>query len=511
MTVASSYRPGVRRSLCVPLAFLLACAGREVPTPAVSDARPADVWIRGVTLISPERARPLTGAHVHLRGGRIAWVGSARPPGLPAGATEIDGTGRYLVPGLIDAHVHLAEVPGVNREQLAAAPALAEAYFRQLPRSYLYFGFTAVVDLAVIDRERVEAVRRAPLAPAVFDCGPPLPIANGYPMSFLPPPARFAVFSNFLYDPRQAAAIPPAYSPAEHTPAAAVARVASAGGICVKTAFESGFGADTGKLPTPTVQLISEVVAAGHARRLPVLLHANSIAAHRFAVDTKVDVVVHGLWNWDVPGSPGALPPSVSQILDDEIRAGIGMMPTVRVLGGLEDLFNSEFLADPQLARALPPDLLAWYRTESARWFANELGKGFEGLPPERVRQLFRGAKEGGRAAAAYFVDHGGRLLFGSDTPSAPTYANPPGYNGYLELRELESAGISPRQILEAATRANAAAFGLARDFGTVEPGKRASLLLLRSDPLVSVAAFDTIELVIVDGRVVPRSDLAAR
>jgi hypothetical protein len=56
-------------------------------------------------------------------------------------------------------------------------------------------------------------------------------------------------------------------------------------------------------------------------------------------------------------------------------------------------------------------------------------------------------------------VSHGGRLLFGSDTPSDDTYANPPGCNGYLELRELEKAGISPRQILDAATRVNAEFF----------------------------------------------------
>jgi imidazolonepropionase-like amidohydrolase len=125
------------------------------------------------------------------------------------------------------------------------------------------------------------------------------------------------------------------------------------------------------------------------------------------------------------------------------------------------------------------------------------------------VRQIFREVEDAGRATAGYFAGQGGRLLFGSDTPSAPTYANPPGYNGYLELRALERAGIPPRQILEAATRSNARLFGLARDYGTVEPGKRASLLILRADPLISTSAFDTIELVIVGGQVVPRSSLA--
>ncbi|HKE14498.1 MAG TPA: amidohydrolase family protein [Kofleriaceae bacterium] len=187
------------------------------------------------------------------------------------------------------------------------------------------------------------------------------------------------------------------------------------------------------------------------------------------------------------------------------------MMPTSRVIGGLEDLFAPGFLSDPQLARVLPPDLLAWYRTEAGGWFARETARDFDGAPPARIRQIFHGVGDAGRATAVEFVRRGGRLLFGSDTPSAPTYANPPGYNGYLEMRELERAGISPARILAAATRDAAVFFGIAADFGTVQPGKRASLLLLRADPLASTSAFDTIELVIVGGRVVPRADLAAR
>jgi hypothetical protein len=67
-------------------------------------------------------------------------------------------------------------------------PAIVDAYFRALPRSYLYFGFTTVVDLNVVDRARVEAVRRADVGPLVLDCGNGLAVANGYPMVFAPAP-----------------------------------------------------------------------------------------------------------------------------------------------------------------------------------------------------------------------------------------------------------------------------------------------------------------------------------
>ena len=199
---------------------LLVLAGSCAARGPQAARRPAgDVWIRDVTVVSPERPAPLPHAHVLVRGGRIISVGSAPPPSdLTAPATSVDGSGRYLVPGLIDGHVHLAEVPGVTREQASALPAMVESYFRQLPRSYLYFfGFTVVVDLNVVDRALVERIRAAPVGPVVFDCGNALALASGYPMTYAPAPQRFSLFPNFLYDARQADSIPPRYPASEHS------------------------------------------------------------------------------------------------------------------------------------------------------------------------------------------------------------------------------------------------------------------------------------------------------
>ena len=500
--------PSVR---ILPLLVLAAACRSSVPaTPAASDPHGTGaIWIRDVTLISPERSAPLPHAHVLIQHGRISRVLGEPPGDVSPEVAIIDGRGRYLVPGLIDGHVHLTEIPGMTPEAAAKRPEIVEAYYRQLPRSYLYFGFTTVVDLNVVDRPRFDRIRAAAIGPTVLDCGGALVLANGYPMAYLPSPERFAMFSNFLYDARQAAAIPAQYRAAEHTPEAAVARVAAGGGICVKSFHESGFGAQRGTLPTPTEELMRDVVAASHRRHLPVLLHANSLAAHRFAAAVGVDAVAHGLWNWDVPDT-ASLPEPVRRVLDDERRAGIATMATLRVIGGLGDLFSPAFLADPHLAQVLPRELLDWYRSEDGQWFAREMARDFDGLPVERVRAIFARTSDAGATALAYFVSSGGRMVFGSDTPSAPTYANPPGYNGYLEMLALEKAGITPRQILVAATSASAELFGLTADHGTIQPGKRAHLLILGADPLHSVTAFDTIETVILDGRVLPRADLAA-
>jgi imidazolonepropionase-like amidohydrolase len=83
--------------------------------------------------------------------------------------------------------------------------------------------------------------------------------------------------------------------------------------------------------------------------------------------------------------------------------------------------------------------------------------------------------------------------------------------NGYLELRELEALSLSPRQILSAATVEAARLFQIEADYGIIAPGRVANLLLLRHDPMMSTSAFDTIETVIVKGRVISRATLSAR
>ena len=470
---------------------------------------PGDIWIRDVTVVSAERQSPLPGAHVIIRDGRIRSVTPAPPSDPAGGVTVVAGTGKYLVPGLIDGHVHLAGVPGMTPAHEAAMPALVNAYYEQLPRSYLYFGFTTLVDLNVVDPRPLERMRASEVAPQVIDCGNALALANGYPMVYLPPEERFERYPNFLDDPRQRREIPAKFAPEDHSPETAVSRVADGGGRCVKSFYEPGFAALAGKLPVPSVELMQRVREAAHRRGLPLLLHANSVAAHDFATRVQADVVVHGLWNWGEEGAGSEVPDRIRQVLAEERRQGIAMMPTSRVINGLSDILTPAFLEDPQLRHVLPGQLLEWYRSVEGQWFGRETLREFRGAQPSRARTILLGVQAAGHRATAHFASEGGRIVFGSDTPSAPTYANPPGYNGYLELRDLEgSVRLSPRQVLAASTLENAKVFGLTADYGSVEPGKIASLLLLTADPLASTAAFDSIETVIIKGRVVPRATL---
>jgi len=486
--------------------LVVVAAAMLVQAPAV----PSRVLIRDVTIVSPERKAPLRHGYVVLADDRIAAVGQGTPP-AERWDSIVEGRGRVLIPGLIDGHTHLASVAGMPLPVPPELRPLAAAYAEQLPRSYLYSGFTTVVDLIVFDRPFLDRFKASPLHPDVYDCDGALALANGYPMAMDPKEKHWDFFPNFLWDPRQRDSIPARFRPEDHTPKATVARVAAEGGICVKTFEERGYG-PARNLPTPSLEMIRQVVEESHARGLPVLMHANSLSAWRFAVQAQVDVIAHGMWNWDELERAGdTLPPQIRALLDTVAARRIGFMPTLRVIEGLAALFDPTFLDDPRLARVLPPAMIAWYRTAAGQAFAVEMRRNFGNRTDAQVREIFHRVARHGAAATRYLVSRGGRLVFGSDTPSGPTYGNPPGLNGALELELLAAAGVPLPRLLEGATIEAARAFHLDSLYGTVEPGKVANLLLLRANPLERVEAYDAIDLVILRGKVLDRSGLAAR
>ncbi len=462
--------------------------------------------ISDVTLVTPEGAQPHM--DVQITADTISQIG---PHGTIAAedCQTLDGTGRYLIPGLVDTHVHLDSIPGMSYPQSQKHPDLVKAYKQQLPRSYLYHGFTTLIDLNVVARGSIDAFKRAPLHPDVYDCDCALPIINGYPMHYLPVPFRYLAYRNFLVDPDHLENLPPIVQPEQHTPAAAIARVKQAKGICVKSFYEPGFDGD--QLPLPQLELMKEVRAQSRAAGLTLALHANGLQGHRFADQVGVDVIVHGLWNWDRPYAEGELPTDIQAVLDTHIAQQIGFSPTARVIAGLGELFDPSFLDNPQLADVLPAALLAWYKSEEGQWFTRAQSEAFGNLPAAQIAARYRQIEEQGDRVTRYLIQHGGRLVFGSDTPSSPIYTNPPGYNGTLELERLAANGLPLPRLLALLTRESAQAYDLDGQVGSVAVGKRANLLLLERDPLQSVEAYRAIATVIIGGTPIPRAELSAK
>jgi len=486
-------------------ASLFSVAAIAGPAPNQESSR---IWIAGVTIISPENLDRIEKGSVLIEDGRIVRIERKKGAKKAAGATVVSGKGRFLIPGLIDSHVHLASVPGMTFDQAESKPEMVKAYFRQLPRSYLYFGYTTVVDLVVVRPQVLADFRQAPLHPDLYDCGPSLPFANGYPMSFLPPATRFKPFPNFIYDHKQSANIPSEYQPEDHTPAADVARVKSSGGVCVKTYFERGF-ADDKNLPVMGPDVMAEIRKAATEDGLVLMMHANAFKAQRFAVDGNADVIAHGMWHWGELDKNTEIPAEIKQLLDRIVEKRIGYQPTIQVLYGELAYFEPGYLKINGTAKVIPKELLEWFNSPEGNWFKKELDE--DGTPDAAfVEGYERTALRRVRQVTAYLASKDANFVFGTDTPSSPTYGNLPGLNGYLEMQQLQKAGLSLAQILKAATINNAREFKIDSQVGTIEPGKIANLVLLKKSPLESVDAYDSIVTVWVHGKAVARDSLAA-
>jgi imidazolonepropionase-like amidohydrolase len=492
----------------VSLFSLAACASPPAVAPGAAGG---DLMIADVTVVSPERPAPLAHADVLVRAGRIAQVGIGLAASSPA--RRVDGRGRFLVPGLIDSHVHVGSQGPLDDAAIEAHPELLQAYRSRLVRAYLAFGFTTLIDLDLKPETRAW-FDTAPLHPRLYGCGRGVRIAGGYMAQQVPADAAAAERANLVYEPAAKERWPGTLDPGDFTPARAVERVVAAGGICVKTFVEPGFGGAF-HWPVPGPETLTALRDEAHRRGLTFVVHANSVEAWRAALGAHADVIAHGLWHW--PGSlMSASPPAeAADVIAAAARAGTGVQPTLQAVYGDQSIFDASPLDDPRLVEALPRAVVDYLHGDEAQAARAAVADEYRGA----IAQLFGPSAPDAATAMAVaparasatlriMIERKTRLLFGTDTPSNEGIGNPPGLNGRLEMQRWFEAGAPLSLILRAATVDNAAVFRLAGEIGSIEPGKRADLLLLGADPLATIAAYDAIETVFVNGEPVARAAL---
>ena len=467
--------------------------------------------IEDVTIISPERPLPMAHSAVVIRGGRIVEIGSD----LVAGphAKRIDGRGRFLIPGLIDSHVHLRFMDPFD-DASVAHPELLQAYRSQLPRAYLAFGFTTLVDLDLRE-QTLSWFNAAAVHPRVYHCGPGVRTMGGYGALAIPKDtaAAKAKGANFVYDAAQEKEWPAFLDPRDYTPARAVDRVVEAGGICVKVFVEPGFG---GVFHWPVFRPETLQVLRTETRRrgLVLVIHANGVDSWRAALDAHADVIAHGLWHWPGDRLSTTPPGEAREVIQAAGDVGAGVQPTLQVVYGENSIFEPTLLNDSRLAEALPSVLIRYLKSNEAqaarRETADEYRQAFAKIFAPSVDAATAMSIAPARATATLrlMLAQKVKLLFGSDTPSNGALGNPPGLNGRLEMERWAEAGVPLARILRAATLDNAEAFGLSADIGTIEVGKRADLLLLRADPLQAITAYDAIDTIFLNGDPIARGSL---
>lgn len=474
--------------------------------PQLSDT----VLIEDVTILSAHMGQPQLHMDVLLEDGRIERV--LETGTNPPSETIINGSGKFLMPGLIDSHVHLGHNPMVNRDDASVFEALDHAYRLQLPRSLLYNGFTTVIDLDYAP-ERNGWLAESELVPDVYHCGRGVRFAGGYGPAFVPPQFVQRVFPNLVYEPKHKAFWPDGMDPEFYSVDAAVERVVRSGAICLKTYVETGFGG-VFEWASPSAETLSALAMAAHENGLVFVVHANSAQAWQMSVDAGADVIAHGLWHWDGDRREAELTDAALSAIQNAVAAGVAVQPTVQVVVGEKETLTGELLQDPLTLPLLPPSLSDYLQSTKGRWSQRALSELYEEHNPfaDTTPETLIGVSiDRAMKSMERFHRSGGVLLMGSDTPAQDGIGNLPGLNGYLEMLGWAKAGIPLDRIFWSVTLGNAKGFHIDDEVGSVEPGKQADLLLLNTNPLQNVSAYNDIVVVIVDGSVIKRGDLSAR
>lgn len=515
-------------SICVSLLLFTNCKQSQ-KTISITDG----VLIENVTIITPDRNGEITSriGNIVIDGSTIVAITESKPT-INGKFKSIDGTGKYTIPGLIDSHVHLNNIAGINFKQRQKHSSLVSEYFKRLPQNFLYYGYTTLVDVDNYAPKEIEQLRSAPIGPEIYTCGKKIQVMNDFEMVMNELTASEKLNQFFLHDKYNVNInYPDSVDLGKHTPEILVKHIASQGNICVKSLYEDASSGLPQVWELPSKEILKELVSEAHKQGMSVVMHAPSFEGHRFAVESGVDIIAHAMWNWTSDPEQflsNDLPESHKRLLIEISKKGIGYQPTFRTILGEIDILANGFIEQNNLDVLYPDDYLHYLKSEDRQWARNRIlnrPKYLSSVNPdfynpirnkfESEEQMFdtmyKSYKTKMEIVVGLIEEYNGNLLFGTDNGAMNMYTHPPGLNGYLEMQHWMDAGVSLKTLLRAATFNNAKAFNLLDTIGSIETGKKANILLLNSNPLESIRAYDDIDLIINKGRVLDRTKLAQK
>jgi hypothetical protein len=180
-----------------------------------------------------------------------------------------------------------------------------------------------------------------------------------------------------------------------------------------------------------------------------------------------------------------------NSLFEEFARNGTWQTPTMVVLRSYALIHDPALRKDPRNAY-MPEDILRFWES---------MGGNPDVWNDEIQQRLFNRDIQIVKAMHVAHVP----LLAGTDTPNPYTY---PGFSLPEELELLVSAGLSPMEALQIATLRAAQFLGVQHEFGSVEPGKIANLVLLDANPLEDIRALKRVRAVIVRGHLLDRAKL---
>jgi imidazolonepropionase-like amidohydrolase len=427
--------------------LVVLCCTALLGTPA--DQTPQDYAFTDVSVIDVANGTTIPHQTVTIHKNRITEVGPFGKVDIPPDATKIEGRGLYLMPGLVDMHVHVQ-----SAQDLALFVANGVTTVRNMRGSPIHLAF----------REMISGGRL--LGPTFYTCGP---ILDG-----VPPTGESVTIVETEFEAREM-----------------VEQQKNAGYDCIKVYT---------RLSKPVYK---EVLKAAKENGLPVAGHVPTDVGLDLALVLGQNSIEHltgylGAIGDDDIGktSTGAKTVKESEIpfvAEDTAKSGVWNCPTLVVQQNYASATEKRDAANyPELNYVAPVRIAIW---DPAR------EKRFQGTDFQAVQ---RGVSVLKKIIETLNEKHAG-ILMGTDAPSRYVV---PGFSAHRELKNLVDAGLKPAEALKAATLNGAIFLKAESDFGSVTAGKRADLILLKADPLKNISNTEKIAGVMLRGKWLPQSKL---
>lgn len=412
----------------------------------------------GVNVVPMDRERIIENQTVIVRDGRIAEIGSADKVKVPAGASMIQAKGKYLMPGLAEMHGHLPH------------PNLGEQVSNSFLLLFVANGVTTVRGMFGFPNHpalRDRLSRGELLGPRLYVAGPAL---SG--QSVKSPEEGEQKVREYKQAGFDLLKIHEGLSVAAYDKIVATANQ-------LGMPYGGHIPNDVGLLHA----LKSKQSSVEHLDGYIEALEADNSPIRNADPATRAQKLVYNLDEKKIPGLVAAT-----------IEAGAWNVPTMRLWQTIFLNESVESLKQHPEVKYMPATIVnQWVQQKTNQLQNNNDTQGALRLIEMRNRVL------------KALQDGGAKIMLGSD---APQLFSVPGFSLHREMQAMIKAGLTPYQVLEAGTRNPAIYLKAAGEFGTVETGKRADLILLEDNPLKDVANVAKRAGVMVNGRWFAESEL---
>jgi len=469
------------------------------------DAQSSVVAITGGTLIDGNGGAPVSDAVLIVADGRITAVGPRTAVKVPPGARIVDAAGKFVLPGLIDTNVHLSLYGGVTEryETLAKYHPRQKEIVLEAAQIDLKHGVTTVRDsyglLSPLTAVRDEIASGRAAGSRILAAGNIIGWGGPYSVSFsLIRELNLTLFQEQVNDEVSHGVGEELVDMTPDELKAAIRAYLDKGPDFLKYGGTAHFARPSFVGFSPEAQ--SVIVDEAHARGKVAETHATTPDGLRLSIAAGIDLIQHP----ELLGTRELPTPLVQAIVERKIICSM-LVSTITGDAWTKHLKDAEEAAKKRTE--------AEKRSEGASARAKTAAE-------LRQRQAEDGLElEMRRKNAQALIKAGAVVTVGTDSywAAAPEFTRTPkpknqdhGTGTVLAIEGLVELGMSPAQAIVAGTKNGAIAARGLTDFGTLEAGKRADVLVLDANPLDEIKNLRTVSTVMKDGVVIDRDALPA-